>query len=79
LMWSGSRIAILQTPLKHRGFDGRRKNSPLVPMNILVCATCGGRYYDRKSMRKIEEIRKKLKNKKLNVEEVGKPMRANAA
>jgi hypothetical protein len=51
----------------------------LVPMNILVCSTCGERYYDRKSMRKIEEIRKKLKNKKLDVEEVGKVMRANAA
>jgi flavoprotein len=51
----------------------------LVHMNILVCTTCGERYYDRKSMRKIEEIRKKLKNKKLDVEEVGKVMRANAA
>ena len=51
----------------------------LVPMNILVCLTCGERYYDRKSMKKIEEIRKKLKNKKLNIEEVGKVMRANAA
>ena len=67
------------SPLRHRGFDGRRKNSPLVPMNILLCATCGERYYDRKSMRKIEEIRKKLKNKELKVEEVGKGMRANAA
>jgi YgiT-type zinc finger domain-containing protein len=34
----------------------------LVPMNILVCSNCGERYYDRKSMRKIEEIRNKLKN-----------------
>ena len=55
------------------------KDIILVPMNILVCSTCGERYYDRKSMRKIEEIRKKLKNKKLDVEEVGKVMRANAA
>ena len=51
----------------------------LVPMKILVCSNCGERYYDRKSMRKIEEIRKKLKNKELEVEEVGKVMRANAA
>jgi len=29
-------------------------------------------------MRKIEEIRSKLKNKELDVEEVGKVMRANA-
>ena len=55
------------------------KDIILVHMNILVCSTCGERYYDRKSIRKIEEIRKKLKNKKLDVEEVGKVMRANAA
>jgi len=51
----------------------------LVPMNILVCSNCGERYYDRQSMRKIEEIRKKSKNKELDVEEVGKVMRACAA
>ena len=51
----------------------------LVPMNILVCSNCGERYYDRKTIRKIEEIRKKMKNRELDVEEVGKVMRANAA
>ena len=51
----------------------------LVPIDILVCSDCGERYYDRKSMRKIEEIRSKLKNKELDVEEVGKVMRAYAA
>jgi YgiT-type zinc finger domain-containing protein len=50
----------------------------LVPMNILVCSNCGERYYDRKAMRTIEEIRIKLKNQELNVEEVGKVMRAHA-
>jgi len=33
----------------------------LVPMNILVCSNCGERYYDRKSLRRIEETRKKAK------------------
>jgi YgiT-type zinc finger domain-containing protein len=51
----------------------------LVTMDILVCSNCGERYYDRQSMRKIEEIRKKSKNKDLDVEEVGKVMRACAA
>ncbi len=51
----------------------------LVPMKILVCSNCGERYYDRKSMRMIEEMRNKLKNKELGVEEVGKVMRAHAA
>jgi YgiT-type zinc finger domain-containing protein len=51
----------------------------LVPMSILVCSNCGERYYDRKSMRKIEDIRNKVQNQELDVEEVGKVMRANAA
>ncbi|MBW2106506.1 MAG: YgiT-type zinc finger protein [Deltaproteobacteria bacterium] len=55
------------------------KDIILAPMTILVCSNCGERYHDRKSMRKIEEIRKKLKNKGLDVEEVGKVMRARAA
>ena len=51
----------------------------LIPMNnILVCSNCGERYYDRKAMKKIEEIRGRLKNQDLDVEEVGKVMRAHA-
>jgi hypothetical protein len=48
-------------------------------MNILVCSNCGERYYDRKAMKKIEEIRSKLKNQALEVKEVGKVVRAHAA
>jgi YgiT-type zinc finger domain-containing protein len=51
----------------------------LVPMSLLVCFNCGGRYYDRKSMRKIQDIRNKVQNQELDVEEVGKVMRAHAA
>lgn len=51
----------------------------LVPMSVLVCGSCGERYYDRKAMRKIEEIRSRLKNQELEVEEVGKIMRPRAA
>jgi YgiT-type zinc finger domain-containing protein len=55
------------------------KDIVLVPMNILVCSSCGERYYDRKSIRKIEQIRSKLENQNLEVKEVGKIMRAQAA
>ena len=55
------------------------KDIVLIPMNILVCSSCGERYYDRKAMKKIEEIRSKLKNQDLEVKEVGKVMRAHAA
>ena len=55
------------------------KDIILIPINILVCSNCGERYYDRNAMRKIEEIRTKVKNQELDVEEVGKVMRTYAA
>jgi YgiT-type zinc finger domain-containing protein len=51
----------------------------LIPMNVLVCSNCGERYYDRKTLKKIEDTRAKLKNKELEIEVVGKVMRARAA
>lgn len=37
------------------------------------------RYYDRKAMKKFEEIRDRVKNQEVDVEQVGKVMRARAA
>jgi YgiT-type zinc finger domain-containing protein len=51
----------------------------LVSMEVLVCNSCGERYYDRAAMKKIEELRAKLKDARLNMEEVGKVFRAHAA
>jgi len=51
----------------------------LVPMDVLVCSSCGERYYDRKAMRKIEEIRSRIKEKSLEAKEVGRVMRVEAA
>jgi YgiT-type zinc finger domain-containing protein len=48
----------------------------LVAVEVLVCMSCGERYYDRKTMRKIEDVRSRLKQKDLEVEEVGKVLRA---
>jgi hypothetical protein len=48
----------------------------LVALDVLVCMNCGERYYDRNTMRKIEDIRSRLKQKDLEVEEVGKVLRA---
>jgi len=48
----------------------------LVPLNVLVCMNCGERYYDRNTMKKIEDVRSRLKQKNLEVEEVGKVLRA---
>lgn len=51
----------------------------LVAMEVLVCMNCGERYYDRKAMKKIEELREKLNRHDLEIEEVGKVFRAHAA
>jgi uncharacterized protein with PIN domain len=55
------------------------KNIVLISMEVLVCNNCGERYYERATMKKIEEFRLKLKEAKLNMEEVGKIFRAHAA
>jgi YgiT-type zinc finger domain-containing protein len=56
-----------------------RRDIVLLPMEVLVCLNCGERYYDRKAMRKVEELRDRLKTHDLEVEEVGKVFRVAAA
>jgi len=51
----------------------------LVTIEVLVCNNCGERYYDSRTMRKIEEIRLKSSAKDLKVENVGKVLRAKVA
>lgn len=43
-----------------------------VPIRVLVCQTCGERYYDRQTMRYLEAAEKKLKEGGLDLQEVGK-------
>lgn len=43
-----------------------------VPVQILVCQSCGERYYDRNTVRYLEEVEKKLKSGEANLQEVGK-------
>jgi len=47
----------------------------LLRLNLPVCSQCGERYYDRKAMRSIEDVRAKGKQRLLKVEEVGKILR----
>jgi YgiT-type zinc finger domain-containing protein len=51
----------------------------LLPLKILVCSTCGERYYDRPALKKIEEVRFKIANRDFQADEVGKILRAHAA
>lgn len=55
------------------------KDILLVPLEVFVCLSCGERYYDRKAMKKIEEMRSRLKKHDLKVEEVGKVLREQTA
>jgi YgiT-type zinc finger domain-containing protein len=43
-----------------------------VSVNVLVCQTCGERYYDRRTMQFLEEVETKLKEGKTGLREVGK-------
>lgn len=43
-----------------------------IPVDVLECLTCGERYYDRKTMRYIEDIEKKLLEGKAEVKDIGK-------
>jgi YgiT-type zinc finger domain-containing protein len=36
------------------------KDILLIPLEVLVCLSCGERYYDRETMKKIEEMRLKF-------------------
>jgi len=55
------------------------KDILLIPLEVLVCLSCGERYYDRKTMKKIEEVRSKLRKHDLKVQEVGKVLREQTA
>jgi YgiT-type zinc finger domain-containing protein len=43
-----------------------------VPLHIPVCRTCGERYYDRGTIRFLEEAEQKLKEDRTGLQEVGK-------
>jgi len=47
----------------------------LTRLTIPVCSQCGERYYDRKTMQLIEQVRTRGKQRLLDVEDVGKVFR----
>jgi len=43
-----------------------------VPVKVPVCKTCGERYYDRRTMRFLEEMEGKITKEKSKLKEIGK-------
>ncbi len=43
-----------------------------VPIRIPVCSNCGERFYDRRTMKYLEEVEDKVKNKQAELKEIGK-------
>lgn len=51
----------------------RRQNDIIyVPIRIPVCRACGERYYDRRTIRFLEDVEQKLKTGEAPLQEVGK-------
>lgn len=46
-----------------------------VPVEIAVCQTCGERYYDRQTMRYLEEVEEELKAGNGKLSEVGRVLK----
>ncbi len=47
----------------------------LVPVKVMVCMSCGERYYDRRTMKRLEEVEDKIEKKRLEVEPIGKVLK----
>ncbi len=47
-----------------------------IPIEVLVCHNCGERYYDRRTVRYLEEVEKKLKAGDIPLKQAGRVMEA---
>ena len=43
-----------------------------VPIRVPVCRTCGERYYDRRTVRYLEQVEEKVKAGEARLQEIGK-------
>lgn len=47
-----------------------------VPIEVLTCDNCGEKYYDRPTLRKLEQIEKDISARKIKLREVGHILKA---
>jgi len=43
-----------------------------IPMTVMLCRSCGERYYTRANMRHLESVREDIAKKRARLDEVGK-------
>ena len=53
----------------------RGEDMILVPVEVLVCNHCGERYYDRRAMKRLEEIEDAVNAGHVSLERVGEVLR----
>ena len=51
----------------------------LLVLDTVVCQSCGERYYDRKTMQKLEDVKVRLSKEDVELENVGRVLRAKVA
>jgi len=53
----------------------RGEDNILLPVEVLVCSNCGERYYDRRTMKRLEEVEDAVSASRLSLERVGEVLR----
>ena len=53
-------------------------NVVLIPIETLVCLSCGERYYDRRTMKLLERVTAQIKSENAVLEPIGQVLRAAA-
>jgi YgiT-type zinc finger domain-containing protein len=48
----------------------------LIPMEVLVCSSCGERYYDRKTMKCLEGWHAKIRSNRAVLRPIGRVLKA---
>lgn len=47
----------------------------LIPVETLVCSSCGERYYDRQTMKLLENWQKKIKSDQVTLQSIGRVLK----
>ena len=48
-----------------------------IPIEVMVCTSCGERYYDRRTMKRLEEIEDEIRKGNTSLKPVGQVLKAS--